>query len=159
MGTTEKAMEAVVETTTIEKVMEAVDETTTEKIMEDETTTLKEMLTTVEVLAISESDEDMTMVTTLRPRLDEDAFSDTTTVEPIQDEGPDEMFLCQPVQTGDDGGDVPMNCEHMSGDHEKSVVLLIPRDVIGDRINRLFDKNVKIVVRDFMLMDRSPRRL
>merc|ERR1712154_431849 len=146
-ATTEKVMEAAVETTTIEKVMEAVDETTTtEKAMEavDETTTLKEMLTTVEVLAISESDEDMTMVTTLRPRLDEDAFSDTTTVEPIQDEGPDEMFLCQPVQ---------------SGDHEKSVMLLIPRDVIGDRINRLFDKNVKIVVRDFMLMDRSPRRL
>merc|ERR1712154_345538 len=149
MGTIEKVMEAVDETTTTEKAMEAVDETTT----------LKEMLTTVEVLAISESDEDMTMVTTLRPRLDEDAFSDTTTVEPIQDEGPDEMFLCQPVQTGDDGGDVPMNCEHMSGDHEKSVMLLIPRDVIGDRINRLCGKNVKIVVRDFMLMERSPRRL
>ena len=98
----------------------------------------------------------MTVVTTLRPRLDEDAFADSTTVQPVQD---DQMFLCQPVQTGDESGDLPMNCEHISGDQEKSVMLLIPRDVIGDRINRLFDKNVKIVVRDFMLMDRSPRRL
>merc|ERR1711971_328063 len=127
-------------------------------IVEVETTTMKEMLTTVEVVAISESDDDMTVVTTLRPRLDEEAFTDTdsTTVQPEQE---DQMFLCQPAQTGEESGDLPMSCEHISGDQEKSVMLLIPRDVIGDRINRLFDKNVKIVVRDFMLMDRSPRRL
>ena len=83
----------------------------------------------------------------------------TTTVQPKAAERQDEQFLCQPVQTGDDSGDLPMKCEHISGDQEKSVMLLIPRDVIGDRQNRLFDKNVKIVVRDFMLMDRSPRRL
>merc|ERR1711981_1177190 len=129
---------------------------TTEKITEEETTTMKDMLTTVEVVAISESDDDMTVVTTIRPRLDEDAFTDSTTVQPVQD---DQTFLCQPVQIGDDSGDLPMNCEHSSGDQEKSIMLLIPRDVIGDRINRIFDKNVKIVVRDFMLMDRSPRRL
>merc|ERR1711953_1015751 len=154
--TTEKVMEAteaIEEATTTEKVMEAI---TTEKIMEVEKTTLKEMLKTVEVVAISESEDDMTVVTTIRPRLDEEVFPDSTTVQPEQD---DQMFLCQPVQTGDQSGDLPMNCEHISGDQEKSVMLLLPREVIGDRINRLFDKNVKIVVRDFMLMDRSPRRL
>merc|ERR1712183_1200295 len=167
MYTVDETTTTVMEVTTTEKVMEAVDvsststeatdETTTMgKIMEDETTTMKDMLTTVEVVAISESDDDMTVVTTLRPRLDEEAFADSTTVQPVQD---DQMFLCQPGQTGDDSGDIPMNCEHVSGDQEKSVMLLIPTDVIGDRINRLFDKNVKIVVRDFMLMDRSPRRL
>merc|ERR1712062_328313 len=161
--TTENVMEvteAIEEATTTEKVMEVIEAieeaTTTEKIMEVETTTLKEMLTTVEVVAISESEDDMTVVTTIRPRLDEEVFPDSTTVQPEQD---DQMFLCQPVQTGDQSGDLPMNCEHISGDQEKSVMLLLPREVIGDRINRLFDKNVKIVVRDFMLMDRSPRRL
>merc|ERR1712183_429110 len=154
MYTVDETTTTVMEVTTTEKVMEAVDvsstspETTDEtttmgKIMEDETTTMKDMLTTVEVVAISESDDDMTVVTTLRPRLDEEAFADSTTVQPVQD---DQMFLCQPGQTGDDSGDIPMNCEHISGDQEKSVMLLIPRDVIGDRINRLFDKNVKIVV-------------
>merc|ERR1712088_522373 len=110
--TTEKIMEA----TTTEKFMEDVDvsptstevadeTTTTEKIMEDETTTMKDMLTTVEVVAISESDDDMTVVTTLRPRIDEEAFADSTPAQPVQD---DQMFLCQPLQTGDDSGDLPM---------------------------------------------------
>ena len=168
--TTEKAVEPVDETTTTTNAFETVEEftttdmtTTTKRIMEDETTTLKEMLTTMEVVAISESDDDITVVTTQRSRLDEEAFTDTTTttttVQPKAAERQDEQFLCQPVQTGDDSGDLPMKCEHISGDQEKSVMLLIPRDVIGDRQNRLFDKNVKIVVRDFMLMDRSPRRL
>merc|ERR1712183_356725 len=152
--TTEKVMEAVDVSSTS---TEATDETTTMgKIMEDETTTMKDMLTTVEVVAISESDDDMTVVTTLRPRLDEEAFADSTTVQPVQD---DQMFLCQPGQTGDDSGDIPMNCEHVSGDQEKSVMLLLPRDNKRNRNNRHFDKNLKILVRDFMLMDRSPRRL
>merc|ERR1711974_144176 len=73
--TTERVVENVDETTTTEKELEAVEEsittgdtTTTETIMEYETTTLKEIFTTMEVVAISESDDDMTVVTTLRPR-------------------------------------------------------------------------------------------
>ena len=76
-----------------------------------------------------------------------------------EDKRPDENFLCKLLQTGDDSVDLSLNCEHLSGDQEKSVMLLIPRDIIGDRKDRLFNKNVKIVVKDFMLMDRSPRRL
>ena len=48
----------------------------------------------------------------------------------------------------------------MDGDEEKTVMLIIPRDSLGDiSLDRLFDKNVKIIVKDFMIMDRSPRRL
>merc|ERR1712122_31921 len=81
-----------------------------------------------------------------------------TTVQPMEDVGKDQEFLCEPVEIGDDTGDLPMSCVQMS-DQKKTVMLLIPRDVIGNiSLNTLFDKNVKIVVKDFMVMDidRSP---
>merc|ERR1711988_1789732 len=110
-----------------------------------ETTSMEPVveMTTVEVVAISEEEDELSVV--------------RTTVQPA---GEDQEFLCHPAAEPDQEGDMPMSCVHLSGDEERSIMLLIPREVIGDiSLNRLFDKNVKIVVRDFMVMDRSPRRL
>ena len=160
--TTEEIMEPIPEEVTTEEVtkeeMETSEEVTTEKIIEMVETTSMEPsveMTTVEVVAISEEEDELSLMTTVRPRLDESVVR--TTVQPV---GEDQEFLCHPAAGPDQKGDMPMSCVHLSGDEERSIMLLIPREVIGDiSLNRLFDKNVKIVVRDFMVMDRSPRRL
>merc|ERR1711915_1136432 len=160
--TTEEIMEPIIEEVTSEEVtkeeMETSEEVTTEKIIEMVETTSMEPsveMTTVEVVAISEEEDELSLMTTVRPRLDESVVR--TTVQPV---GEDQEFLCHPAAGPDQKGDMPMSCVHLSGDEERSIMLLIPREVIGDiSLNRLFDKNVKIVVRDFMVMDRSPRRL
>ena len=77
---------------------------------------------------------------------------DTTVQTPA-----DQEFICTPIES-ESNGDVPMNCAHVDG--EKTVMLIIPGESLGDvSLDRLFAKNVKIVVKDFMIMDRSPRIL
>merc|ERR1712079_212043 len=87
--------------------------------------------------------------------------ADTTTTAPTAAAAADQEFLCTHTQNDTDtSGDLPMNCTQMEGEEKKTVMLLIPKEVLGDiSLTRLFDKNVKIVVKDFMVMDRSPRRL
>merc|ERR1712110_437461 len=83
--------------------------------------------------------------------------AESTTEAEATTETVDQSFLCKAT---DASGDLPMSCKHMDGDEDKTVMLLIPKEVLGDiSLTRLFDKNVKIVVKDFMIMDRSPRRL
>merc|ERR1712154_376432 len=119
----------------------AEDFTTERPMVEVETTSMKQMVEVTTVEVMSETEADMTMVTTVRPRLEEAV---TTTVSPVEE----------------DGADLNMNCVHSTGDQGRTVMILIPRHVIGDiSLDRLYDKNVKIVVKDFMVMDRSPRRL
>merc|ERR1711915_304231 len=132
------------------------EEVTTEEVTKEEMETSEEV-TTEKIIEMVEttSMEPSVEMTTVRPRLDESVVR--TTVQPV---GEDQEFLCHPAAGPDQKGDMPMSCVHLSGDEERSIMLLIPREVIGDiSLNRLFDKNVKIVVRDFMVMDRSPRRL
>merc|ERR1711915_863764 len=108
---------------------------------------------------------DVTMVGTEGPESTEDDKPATTTMQSIvEDETStlsDQEFLC--TQTDDimeNNEDIPMKCKHSTGDEEKTVFLIIPKESLGDvTLDRLFDKNVKIIVKDFMIMDRSPRRL
>merc|ERR1712107_98485 len=72
----------------------------------------------------------------------------------------DQEFICTGAASSESEttGDVPMTCKHV--DEEKTVMLIITKESLGDvTLDRLFDKNVKIVVKDFMIMDRSPRKL
>merc|ERR1712170_24375 len=87
--------------------------------------------------------------------------AESTTQAEATTETIDQNFLCTTTDDSvDASGDLPMSCKHMDGDEDKTVMLLIPKEVLGDiSLTRLFDKNVKIVVKDFMIMDRSPRRL
>merc|ERR1719297_542679 len=93
-------------------------------------------------------------------RSTEDDAESTTQAEAAT-ETIDQNFFCTATDDSvDASGDLPMSCKHMDGDEDKTVMLLIPKEVLGDiSLTRLFDKNVKIVVKDFMIMDRSPRRL
>merc|ERR1719362_929789 len=87
--------------------------------------------------------------------------AESTTQAEATTEVDDQSFLCTATdESVDASGDLPMSCKHMDGDEEKTIMLLIPKEILGDiSLTRLFDKNVKIVVKDFMIMDRSPRRL
>merc|ERR1712241_1653401 len=123
--TTEKIMEPIPEEVTTEKIIEMVETTSMEPVVE---------MTTVEVVAISEEEDELSVVTTVRPRLDESVVR--TTVQPA---GEDQEFLSHPAAEPDQEGDMPMSCVHLSGDEERSIMLLIPREVIGDiSLNRLF---------------------
>merc|ERR1711963_673709 len=134
--TTEKIKEPIPEeeVTTeevIKEEMETSEDVTTEKIIEMvETTSMEPVveMTTVEVVAISEEEDELSVVTTVRPRLDESVVR--TTVQPA---GEDQEFLCHQAVEPDQEGDMPMSCVHLSGDEERSIMLLIPREVIGDQ--------------------------
>merc|ERR1712038_1996622 len=153
------------------------DSLVTEGVPEETTTALP-----VTVIGVQEDDDTVTIVT-MRPTTEDDMSGDgegsTTTMQSIIDDetatttvaadttttaptaaAADQEFLCTHTQNDTDtSGDLPMNCTQMEGEEKKTVMLLIPKEVLGDiSLTRLFDKNVKIVVKDFMVMDRSPRR-
>merc|ERR1712029_521142 len=141
----------------------------------EETTKADPSLVTVVTV---EEDDDIVTIVTMRPTtgFTEDdiptasgvdtAITSTTTMQSITEDEittapADQQFLCSQTEAViENNEDVPMECTHMDGDEEKTVLLIIPRDSLGDiTLDRLFDKNVKIIVKDFMIMDRSPRRL
>merc|ERR1711902_312876 len=126
------------------------DSTTDSTIDEDQLTTTTSS-TSQETTRSTEDDQESSAT--------DDAES--TTQAEATTETVDQNFLCTATDDSvDASGDLPMSCKHMDGDEDKTVMLLIPKEVLGDiSLTRLFDKNVKIVVKDFMIMDRSPRRL
>merc|ERR1711874_803405 len=71
----------------------------------------------------------------------------------------DHEFLCKDSAKTDADSDVPLECVLTNGEDERTVVIVIPRDSLGGDREKLFNKNVKIVVKDFMVMERSPRSL
>merc|ERR1712079_273897 len=88
--------------------------------------------------------------TTMQSIIDDETATTTvaadTTTAPTA--AADQEFLCTHTQNDTDtSGDLPMNCTQMEGEEKKTVMLLIPKEVLGDiSLTRLFDKNVKIVV-------------
>merc|ERR1712173_272855 len=155
---------------------------TSSEIEVPETTVTPTDTSPVTVISVSEED-DMVTIVTMRPTTVQQSDIDVSSVETttilsdvtMVTEGPestaddvpetstlsDQEFLC--TQTDDimeNNEDIPMKCKHTTGDEEKTVFLIIPKESLGDvTLDRLFDKNVKIIVKDFMIMDRSPRRL
>merc|ERR1712064_274399 len=146
-----------------------------------ETTVTPTDTSSVTVISVSKEDDIVTIVT-MRPTTVQQSDIDVSSVETttvlsdvtmVSTEGPesivedetstlsDQEFLC--TQTDDimeNNEDITMKCKHSTGDEEKTVFLIIPKESLGDvTLDRLFDKNVKIIVKDFMIMDRSPRRL
>jgi len=162
--------------------------------------------TTVAIISIEETDDEVTIVTTAKPYIQEDdegnentveqeittaddiieqatesliegenttelVTSDTdtsTTTQSVQeeettttpsDEYSDHEFLCKESSISDDNSDVPLECVLTNGEDKRTVVLVIPGDSLGGDRNKLFNKNVKIVVKDFMIMERGPRTL
>merc|ERR1712029_278191 len=126
-------------------------ETTTASSKDQDTVSTSTSSTSQETTTSLEDDQE--------PSATDDAES--TTQAEATTEVNDQNFLCTATdESVDASGDLPMSCKHMDGDEEKTIMLLIPKEILGDiSLTRLFDKNVKIVVKDFMIMDRSPRRL
>ena len=75
---------------------------------------------------------------------------DLTTTSP---EIGDHEFQCTEAVADDKDEDVPLECVFASTEEEMTVFLVIPRDSLGGNRKKLFDKNIKIVVKDFMIMD------
>merc|ERR1712025_881442 len=161
--------------------------------------------TTVAIISIEETDEDVTIVTTAKPNvtadddedtentneqetttseniiedatepqlevettMDEETSNDaiTTTVQSEEEkedtttprseyENPDQEFLCKESFKSDENSDIPLECTLTNGEDERTVLIVIPGDSLGGDRNKLFNKNVKIVVKDFMVMERG----
>jgi len=167
-------VEPVTTETSIDSLSLVTDKEMTTLAESEETTKADPSLVTV--VTVQEDDDSVTIVT-MRPTtgITEDdtpaapvdtAITTTTTMQSITEDEittapADQQFICSQTEAViENNEDVPMECKHMDGDEEKTVLLIIPRDSLGDvSLDRLFDKNVKIIVKDFMIMDRSPRRL
>ena len=147
-------------TTTMQPIMEDDPDQDISNDSQETTTASAKDQDTVSTTTSSTSQETTTSLDDdQEPSATDDAES--TTQAEATTEVNDQNFLCTATdESVDASGDLPMSCKHMDGDEEKTIMLLIPKEILGDiSLTRLFDKNVKIVVKDFMIMDRSPRRL
>jgi len=147
-------------TTTMQPIMEDDPDQGISNDSQETTTASSKNQDTVSTTTSSTSQETtMSLEDDQEPSETNDAES--TTQAEATTEVDDQSFLCTATdESVDASGDLPMSCKHMDGDEEKTIMLLIPKEILGDiSLTRLFDKNVKIVVKDFMIMDRSPRRL
>merc|ERR1712117_581107 len=147
-------------TTTMQPIMEDDPDQDISSDSQETTTASSKDQDTVSTTTSSTSQETTTSLDDdQEPSATDDAES--TTQAEATTEVNDQNFLCTATdESVDASGDLPMSCKHMDGDEDKTVMILIPKEVLGDiSLTRLFDKNVKIVVKDFMIMDRSPRRL
>jgi len=122
--------------------------TTADDIIEQATESLIEGENTTELVT---SDTDTSTTT-------QSVQEEETTTTP-SDEYSDHEFLCKESSISDDNSDVPLECVLTNGEDKRTVVLVIPGDSLGGDRNKLFNKNVKIVVKDFMIMERGPRTL
>jgi len=186
----------------VDETTNAAEFTTLNPIVDDAETT------TVAIISIEETDDEVTIVTTAKPYIQEDVEGNENTVEQeittaddiieqsteslIEEENPtesetsdtdisttthsvqeeettttpsdeysdhDHEFLCKESSVSDDKSDVPLECVLTNGEDKRTVFLVIPGDSLGGDRNKLFNKNVKIVVKDFMIMERGPRTL
>merc|ERR1719222_284109 len=122
----------------------------------------------------------VTLLTTVRPRTqDEDQTEqpedvEDDTIDAVEEEKPEEEgttlapedagmheFDCSEFTDAElafaDPNQIPLQCRlrPKEGGEPKTVYILIPKQ--GLDLTRLFDKNVKVVVKDLMIMDISPK--
>merc|ERR1719220_678411 len=122
----------------------------------------------------------VTLLTTVRPRAqDEDQTEQSEdveddTIDAAEEENPEEEgttlapedagmheFDCSEFTDAElafaDPNQIPLQCRlrPKEGGEPKTVYILIPKQ--GLDLTRLFDKNVKVVVKDLMIMDISPK--
>jgi len=105
--------------------------------------------TTVTVVSIVEMSDKTVVVTTARPEVLDDDLTTTTSPE---SEGAHE-FDC--VEVGQDeletsDQQIPMQCTQMDGDQRRKIYLVINKSQVDPET--LFAKNVKVLVKDFMVM-------
>merc|ERR1711902_483411 len=122
----------------------------------------------------------VTLLTTVRPRTQEEGQTEQPedveddTIDAAEEEKPEEEgttlapedagmheFDCSEFTDAElafaDPNQIPLQCRlrPKEGGEPKTVYILIPKQ--GLDLTRLFDKNVKVVVKDLMIMDISPK--
>jgi len=151
VGETTESDAEVEEPTTVSTAGEPV----TKLFQEESTATTTESVTAnvpteVTVIAVEELDDDsMVVVTTARP-----AVTDAPTVIIAEDDAGVHEFDCVEVgqeQVATAEGQIPMECTQMDGEERKHIYLVINKNQVDPEL--LFAKNVKVVVKDFMVMD------
>merc|ERR1712013_33457 len=141
--------------------IEETDDEGNENTVEQETTTADAIIEqTTESLIEGEIPKDPeTSDTDISTTTQTEQEEETTTTPSDEYSDHDHEFLCKESVISDNDSDVPLDCVLTNGEDERTVVLVIPADSLGGDRNKLFNKNVKIVVKDFMIMERGPRTL
>merc|ERR1711915_303224 len=162
------------ETTTVK--LGKSNEQSTEKEVDEEITTAslnqpisEEQTTTVTILEIEENYEETVITTTAQPILKKDISTelpitlnevdiDETPSRDEADESGVHEFDCKETESSRVNAaesQLPLECVLRNGEEPRTVYIVINRE--GVDTNRLFDKNVKVVVNDLMIMDISPK--
>jgi hypothetical protein len=133
-------------------------------------------VTTLSVISVHTDEDTTTLITTIRPELaqdddisnndiDEETTSAATTDEPVATtESGVHEFTC--VEVGQDTletkpDQIPMRCtseavgEEATSEPPRQIFIVISKNQVDE--SQLFAKNVKVVVKDFMIMDVSPK--
>jgi hypothetical protein len=124
----------------------------------DSTTIIPDAM--VKVVSVEEDEETTVMITTtdssqVTAADDIDGDSDVTT-EPPMDVGEHE-FDCEELDEGDlntTSEQIPMRCTQLDGTKRRRVFLVISKSQVS--AETLFAKNVKVVVKDLMVMSITP---
>jgi len=130
---------------------------------EDRTTISPAMVTVISV----DEEEDTTKITVttaapeiIDPLIETETDIDYTTQAPVTEEPIEKgehEFDCEELDEGDLGtttDQIPMKCTQIDGSKRRRVFLVISKSQVD--ADTLFAKNVKVVVKDLMVMNISP---
>jgi len=112
------------------------------------------------VISIEEDDNTVTITTvaSIEKSADGENTEDVTTAKPSMDEGEHE-FDCEELAEGElstTSEQIPMKCTQMDGSERRRVFLVISKSQVS--ADTLFAKNVKVVVKDLMVMSITPEK-
>eukprot|EP00088_Acartia_fossae_P036367 TRINITY_DN3756_c0_g1_i6.p1 TRINITY_DN3756_c0_g1~~TRINITY_DN3756_c0_g1_i6.p1 ORF type:complete len:1426 (+),score=431.11 TRINITY_DN3756_c0_g1_i6:319-4596(+) len=126
-------------------------------VEEDVATTI--IVTTIAPVT-SDSQDDQDMEATTLPSVtatDSTSAADSTTTAETPIESGEHEFDCEELAEGDlntSADQIPMKCTQLDGSTRRRVYLVISKSQVNPET--LFAKNVKVVVKDLMVMDISP---
>lgn len=154
--------ETVITTTTQNPTTVDFTEYTSTVDSESETTTAmaEDITTEKQLVTVTESDLDLDadIATEIPLTLNEVEDSPSDSEKQSPEDGGVHEFDCKEVEhnlVNAATDQIPLQCILRNGDEPKTVFIVINKDGVDTK--RLFDKNIKVVVKDLMIMDISPK--
>lgn len=114
-----------------------------------------DMMTHVTVLSIDKMEESTIVMTTVRP-LEDEVSEEATTITPAVEVGGVHEFDCVEIdqeELATNSDEIPMQCTQIYGEDKRKLYIVINKAQVD--AEKLFAKNVKVVIKDFMVMERS----
>merc|ERR1711962_890352 len=114
-----------------------------------------DMMTHVTVLSIDKMEESTIFMTTVRP-LEDEVSEEATTITPAVEVGGVHEFDCVEIdqeELATNSDEIPMQCTQIYGEDKRKLYIVINKAQVD--AEKLFAKNVKVVIKDFMVMERS----